>query len=331
MSLVTLVLLCSWCYKCWKGSEKDSSSYYSSSSESLTGIPTPKYRASARYSSLQNISPPYTPPTEARKDGSGATAKSLKFSPPPPQVFEFRAQQPGLSDVVIPPEPPLLDATSKEQLGKLYFSLSYDSQYMVLTVKILKATGLPAKDFSGTSDPFVKIILLPDKKHKLETRVKRKNLNPTWNEVFTFEGFPHNKLLSRTLYLQVLDYDRFSRNDPIGEIEIPLSDVDLGPMVLTFCKELQPCKRAQVKIFVSLFIYLPRTYYKLKDYHLSRSRSLSLKYMYKLTVSTSLFDTQFSEVKITPLINPRKLAAKNKIKIKYSLIPEGYESHSFFN
>ena len=55
-------------------------------------------------------------------------------------------------------------------------------------MKIMKAQELPAKDFSGTSDPFVKIYLLPDKKHKLETKVKRKNLNPHWNETFLFEG-----------------------------------------------------------------------------------------------------------------------------------------------
>src|SRR6218665_3252777 len=40
-------------------------------------------------------------------------------------------------------------------------------------------------------------------------------------------GFPYNKLLTRTLYLQVLDYDRFSRDDPIGEVCIPLGDFDL--------------------------------------------------------------------------------------------------------
>ncbi|XP_061100220.1 synaptotagmin-7-like isoform X2 [Conger conger] len=127
-----------------------------------------------------------------------------------------------------------------EKLGRIQFSVGYNFQDSTLTVKILKGQDLPAKDFSGTSDPFVKIYLLPDKKHKLETKVKRKNLNPHWNETFLFEGFPYEKVVQRTLYLQVLDYDRFSRNDPIGEVSIPLNKVDLAHMQ-TFWKELKPC------------------------------------------------------------------------------------------
>lgn len=75
-----------------------------------------------------------------------------------------------------------------EKLGRIQFSLGYSFQDTTLTVKILKGQDLPAKDFSGTSDPFVKIYLLPDRKHKLETKIKRKNLNPHWNETFLFEG-----------------------------------------------------------------------------------------------------------------------------------------------
>uniref|UniRef100_A0A3P9M0E2 Synaptotagmin-7 n=1 Tax=Oryzias latipes TaxID=8090 RepID=A0A3P9M0E2_ORYLA len=127
-----------------------------------------------------------------------------------------------------------------EKLGRIQFSIGYSFQNTTLTVKVLKGQDLPAKDFSGTSDPFVKIYLLPDKKHKLETKVKRKNLNPHWNETFLFEGFPYEKVRERTLYLQVLDYDRFSRNDPIGEVSIPLNKVELGQMK-TFWKELKPC------------------------------------------------------------------------------------------
>lgn len=42
-------------------------------------------------------------------------------------------------------------------------------------------------DMGGTSDPYVKVYLLPDKKKKFETKVHRKTLNPTFNEQFTFK------------------------------------------------------------------------------------------------------------------------------------------------
>lgn len=39
----------------------------------------------------------------------------------------------------------------------------------------------------GTSDPYVKVFLLPDKKKKYETKVQKKTLNPAFNETFTFK------------------------------------------------------------------------------------------------------------------------------------------------
>ena len=58
-----------------------------------------------------------------------------------------------------------------------------------LTLKVIRAVELPAKDFmSGTSDPYVKIMLLPEKRSKMSTSIKRRNLNPRWNEIFAFEG-----------------------------------------------------------------------------------------------------------------------------------------------
>lgn len=85
-------------------------------------------------------------------------------------------------------EPDYSTVFSNEKLGRLQFSVSYDFDSQTLTVKIIKAESLAAKDLSGTSDPYVKISLLPDKKHTLTTNIKRKNLNPRWNEVFAFEG-----------------------------------------------------------------------------------------------------------------------------------------------
>ncbi|KAM8702761.1 hypothetical protein ACLKA7_005125 [Drosophila subpalustris] len=84
-----------------------------------------------------------------------------------------------------------------ENVGQIHFSLEYDFQNTTLILKVLQGKELPAKDLSGTSDPYVRVTLLPDKKHRLETKIKRRTLNPRWNETFYFEGFPIQKLQSR--------------------------------------------------------------------------------------------------------------------------------------
>lgn len=66
-------------------------------------------------------------------------------------------------------------------------------------------------------------------------------------------GFPYEKVVQRTLYLQVLDYDRFSRNDPIGEVSIPLNKLDLANMQ-TFWKELKPCSDGSVSNMVAMVV-----------------------------------------------------------------------------
>ena len=52
----------------------------------------------------------------------------------------------------------------------------------------MQGKDLAARDLTGLSDPYVRITLLPDKKKRLHTRVKRRTLCPTWNETFFFEG-----------------------------------------------------------------------------------------------------------------------------------------------
>lgn len=42
-------------------------------------------------------------------------------------------------------------------------------------------------DITGTSDPYVKVYLLPDKKKKFCTKVMRKTLNAVYNETFQFK------------------------------------------------------------------------------------------------------------------------------------------------
>ncbi|XP_046636773.1 synaptotagmin-7-like isoform X3 [Daphnia pulicaria] len=126
-----------------------------------------------------------------------------------------------------------------ENVGQIHFSLEYDFQNTTLILKIMQGKDLPPMDMGGTSDPYVRVTLLPDKKHRLETKIKRRTLNPRWNETFYFEGFPIQKLQSRVLHLHVFDYDRFSRDDSIGEVFLPLCQVDFSEKPV-FWKALKP-------------------------------------------------------------------------------------------
>ncbi|XP_043268547.1 synaptotagmin-10-like [Venturia canescens] len=146
--------------------------------------------------------------------------------------------------------------TEMECAGKLHFALRYDKEIEGLVVKVLEARGLPVKDVTGSSDPYVKVYLLPDRKKKFQTKVHRKNLAPIFNETFIF-SVPYEDLRERYVQFSVYDFDRFSRHDLIGqvvlkglldctdleqEIEYTMDilcaqqeKVDLGELMLTLC------------------------------------------------------------------------------------------------
>ncbi|XP_076231389.1 synaptotagmin 1 isoform X2 [Calliopsis andreniformis] len=127
---------------------------------------------------------------------------------------------------------------SEVKLGKLQYKLEYDFNTNALAVTVIRAEELPALDMGGTSDPYVKVYLLPDKKKKFETKVHRKTLNPVFNETFTFKGVPYADAMNKTLVFAIFDFDRFSKHDQIGEVKVPLCQVDLAQTIEEW-RELQ--------------------------------------------------------------------------------------------
>lgn len=113
-----------------------------------------------------------------------------------------------------------------EYLGRLNYELDYDFKQSILSVHIIQAQQLPGLDFSGLSDPYVKVYLMPDKRQCDKTRVHKSNLNPIFKEMFQFH-VPFTELTSKTLVLAVYDFDRFSKHDEIGQVSIPMGSVDL--------------------------------------------------------------------------------------------------------
>ncbi|XP_047999621.1 synaptotagmin 1 isoform X2 [Leguminivora glycinivorella] len=136
-------------------------------------------------------------------------------------------------------EPDDGDSKKEEQkLGKLLYKLEYDFNSNSLSVTVIKAEDLPALDMGGTSDPYVKVYLLPDKKKKFETKVHRKTLSPVFNETFVFKSVPYADAMNKTLVFAIFDFDRFSKHDQIGEVKVPLCQVDLAQTIEEW-RELQ--------------------------------------------------------------------------------------------
>ncbi|KAK7160158.1 hypothetical protein R3I93_007961 [Phoxinus phoxinus] len=101
-------------------------------------------------------------------------------------------------------------------------------QYL-LTINLKEGRNLVVRDRSGTSDPFVKFKL--DGKNIYKSKVVNKNLNPTWNECFSF----HVRDLDQTVFLKVYDRDLRS-NDFMGSSSFPLQQLELDktiPMALS--------------------------------------------------------------------------------------------------
>ncbi|XP_014611182.1 PREDICTED: synaptotagmin-4 [Polistes canadensis] len=114
----------------------------------------------------------------------------------------------------------------KNGLGILVFKLRYKSEQNALAVTVVKCKKLPARDQgNASSDPYVKLQLLPGKRHHVKTRVLRNTRNPVYNEDFTFFGITKSQLEEISLHFVVLSFDRYSRDEIIGELTCALSSI----------------------------------------------------------------------------------------------------------
>ncbi|XP_072461361.1 synaptotagmin-4 isoform X2 [Notamacropus eugenii] len=146
-----------------------------------------------------------------------------------PKTFSEKEQKESTSPDSLKSSSSLCSVEKQDKLGTLFFSLEYNFEKKAFVVNIKEARGLPAMDEqSMTSDPYIKMTILPEKKHKVKTRVLRKTLDPAFDETFTFYGIPYSQIQDLVLHFIILSFDRFSRDDIIGEVLIPLSGIELA-------------------------------------------------------------------------------------------------------
>ncbi|KAM5225033.1 double C2-like domain-containing protein gamma isoform 4-T4 [Hipposideros larvatus] len=108
-----------------------------------------------------------------------------------------------------------------EERGRILLSLCYSSQRGGLLVGVLRCAHLAPMDANGYSDPFVRLFLYPNvgKKSKYKTSVRKKTLNPEFNEEFFYAG-PREELAQKTLLVSVWDYDLGTADDFIGGVQL---------------------------------------------------------------------------------------------------------------
>ena len=145
---------------------------------------------------------------------------------------------------------------SNAPLGRLQFRLEYCYDRNSIRLHLIRAEDLPAKDLRGTSDPFLKVYLIdlrqmtPDGQVRLgkawRTRTHQQTLNPELDEYHDFECPTIAAARHLGLLMHIYDYDRFSRNDIIGHVWLPLKGVDLSD-IPTIWKAIQPGKKIRAE------------------------------------------------------------------------------------
>lgn len=120
---------------------------------------------------------------------------------------------------------------SSASLGRLHLRVKYDSHLFDLTVHLIEAHDLCSFEEGGFRDPFVRLSLIPQvDQRKRQTTIHRGETHPYFDEHFKFP-VSRDQLQGKELILQVLDYDRYSHNDIIGELKIQIYDLDLSKSV----------------------------------------------------------------------------------------------------
>ncbi|XP_074839793.1 synaptotagmin-like protein 2 isoform X8 [Carettochelys insculpta] len=112
--------------------------------------------------------------------------------------------------------------------GNIQFAVDYVEPLKELQIFVSQCKDLAIADVKKQrSDPYVKAYLLPEKYKlgKRKTCVKKKTLNPIYNEILRYKI---DKALVRTqrLNLSVWHNDTFGRNSFLGEVELDLGTWD---------------------------------------------------------------------------------------------------------
>ncbi|KAJ6820875.1 putative protein QUIRKY [Iris pallida] len=149
-------------------------------------------------------------------------------APPPGAAAAFMMRPPPAMGGLVETSPPLAGRARRRPFLPLgpsaphpdKISSTYDlvEQMHYLYVHVVKARALPARDLTGSLDPYVEVRL---GNYKGVTRVLESNPNPHWNQVFAFSK---DRLQASFLEVVVKDKDML-KDDVVGRVGFDLAEV----------------------------------------------------------------------------------------------------------
>ena len=132
-------------------------------------------------------------------------------------------------------EATILDNSSKVD-PVIQFSIHYDAHHSKLRVCLQHASDLSMKYQGSAADmplrcnPFVMLHLDPDRRETLQSKKIKGTQDPIFDENIVFHGVSYEYLNIQTLVLRL--FNGAQGNKAIGQVSLPLSEVDLFGVVM---------------------------------------------------------------------------------------------------
>uniref|UniRef100_A0A3B5L429 C2 domain-containing protein n=1 Tax=Xiphophorus couchianus TaxID=32473 RepID=A0A3B5L429_9TELE len=123
--------------------------------------------------------------------------------------------------------------TATALVRRVSCNTTVNTVHVTLTVGIKQAGSLKAMDLGRSSDPYVKVYILPDKAKIFETKVFKNTLNPFFNE----HCEPPAQIPSA-----VFDFNRFTKHEIIGELRVQLCNIDQNHVIEEWQDLAKPAK-----------------------------------------------------------------------------------------
>ncbi|XP_065666032.1 synaptotagmin-7 isoform X3 [Hydra vulgaris] len=123
----------------------------------------------------------------------------------------------------------LISSKMYQVAGRLTFRLEYSEDKKTLMIHILRLMDLASQKPANEVSPFVRAYLLPGKLHMHTTKYQSGKKNLFIDEKMIFPNILEKDMNVYKLKIKVYNHARLVQGEILGEVELPLSSLNLNP------------------------------------------------------------------------------------------------------